>query len=241
MFCWLSATFEDLRANSEECQQRIASRKSHTICFHLNSFKQWDNEICKETTYLSWMQSCYQVTLVLCCRFQIYALNRYSLQGPNHFTVFSPCSGASQTLCSHCKGREAELYCKTVASGIRLDNLKWFSILKHNVSKLSIDRSKLWHLQYLTWRCSLGGYGRSARNAKDLCTRMFSAQGLLFLPFDTRSSNMFHSHALDMFTQKAQNPFLCNHDSRDCPIFYRRRKAQKDMAEARLQLDRWDF
>uniref|UniRef100_A0A0A9FFK0 C4-type zinc-finger of DNA polymerase delta domain-containing protein n=1 Tax=Arundo donax TaxID=35708 RepID=A0A0A9FFK0_ARUDO len=32
---------------------------------------------------------------------------------------------------------------------------------------------------------------------------------------------------------------LCT--SRDCPIFYRRRKAQKDMAEARLQLDRWDF
>jgi len=29
--------------------------------------------------------------------------------------------------------------------------------------------------------------------------------------------------------------------SRDCPIFYRRKKAQKDMAEARLQLDRWNF
>lgn len=33
--------------------------------------------------------------------------------------------------------------------------------------------------------------------------------------------------------------FLCC--SRDCPIFYRRKKAQKDMAEARLQLDRWNF
>uniref|UniRef100_A0A0E0BG65 DNA polymerase n=1 Tax=Oryza glumipatula TaxID=40148 RepID=A0A0E0BG65_9ORYZ len=32
---------------------------------------------------------------------------------------------------------------------------------------------------------------------------------------------------------------LCT--SRDCPIFYRRRKAQKDMAEARVQLQRWDF
>lgn len=27
--------------------------------------------------------------------------------------------------------------------------------------------------------------------------------------------------------------------SRDCPIFYRRKKAQKDMAEAKVQLDRW--
>ncbi|KAG5067189.1 hypothetical protein JHK86_010920 [Glycine max] len=32
---------------------------------------------------------------------------------------------------------------------------------------------------------------------------------------------------------------LCT--SRDCPIFYRRKKAQKDMAEAKLQLDRWNF
>lgn len=29
--------------------------------------------------------------------------------------------------------------------------------------------------------------------------------------------------------------------SRDCPIFYRRKKAQKDMAEAKAQLDRWNF
>lgn len=28
-------------------------------------------------------------------------------------------SGSDQTLCSHCKGREAELYCKTVANGMR--------------------------------------------------------------------------------------------------------------------------
>jgi DNA polymerase delta subunit 1 len=32
---------------------------------------------------------------------------------------------------------------------------------------------------------------------------------------------------------------LCT--SRDCPIFYRRMKAQKDMAVARQQLDRWSF
>lgn len=29
--------------------------------------------------------------------------------------------------------------------------------------------------------------------------------------------------------------------SRDCPIFYRRKKAQKDMAEARRHLERWNF
>ncbi|KAJ7521254.1 hypothetical protein O6H91_19G043900 [Diphasiastrum complanatum] len=32
---------------------------------------------------------------------------------------------------------------------------------------------------------------------------------------------------------------LCT--SRDCPIFYRRKKAQKDLAEAEVQLDRWQF
>ncbi|KNA03069.1 hypothetical protein SOVF_212670 [Spinacia oleracea] len=32
---------------------------------------------------------------------------------------------------------------------------------------------------------------------------------------------------------------LCT--SRDCPIFYRRKKAQKDMREAKVQLDRWSF
>jgi DNA polymerase delta subunit 1 len=83
-------------------------------------------------------------------------------------------SGASQTLCSHCKGREAELYCKTVA----------------NVSDLEMLFGRLW-------------------------TQCQECQGSL------------------------HQDVLCT--SRDCPIFYRRRKAQKDMAEARLQLDRWDF
>ncbi|KAL8460238.1 hypothetical protein ACS0TY_031956 [Phlomoides rotata] len=32
---------------------------------------------------------------------------------------------------------------------------------------------------------------------------------------------------------------LCT--SRDCPIFYRRKKTQKDMAEAKVQLERWKF
>ncbi|CAL4994366.1 unnamed protein product [Urochloa decumbens] len=83
-------------------------------------------------------------------------------------------SGASQTLCSYCKGREAELYCKTVA----------------NVSDLEMLFGRLWsHCQ--------------------------ECQGSL------------------------HQDLLCT--SRDCAIFYRRRKAQKDMAEARLQLDRWDF
>ena len=45
----------------------------------------------------------------------------YATSVYKHLTIcpaFSSCSGASQTLCSHCKGREAELYCKTVANGM---------------------------------------------------------------------------------------------------------------------------
>ncbi|KAF0894590.1 hypothetical protein E2562_001890 [Oryza meyeriana var. granulata] len=83
-------------------------------------------------------------------------------------------SGSNQTLCSHCKGREAELYCKTVA----------------NVSELEMLFGRLW-------------------------TQCQECQGSL------------------------HQDVLCT--SRDCPIFYRRRKAQKDMAEARVQLERWDF
>ncbi|KAK3118063.1 hypothetical protein QOZ80_9BG0693720 [Eleusine coracana subsp. coracana] len=83
-------------------------------------------------------------------------------------------SGANQTLCSHCKGREAELYCKSIGS----------------VSELEMLFGRLW-------------------------TQCQECQGSL------------------------HQDVLCT--SRDCPIFYRRRKAQKDMAEARLQLDRWDL
>ncbi|EEE51779.1 hypothetical protein OsJ_33228 [Oryza sativa Japonica Group] len=83
-------------------------------------------------------------------------------------------SGSNQTLCFHCKGREAELYCKTVG----------------NVSELEMLFGRLW-------------------------TQCQECQGSL------------------------HQDVLCT--SRDCPIFYRRRKAQKDMAEARVQLQRWDF
>ncbi|KAK2445058.1 recovery protein [Trifolium repens] len=83
-------------------------------------------------------------------------------------------SGGNRTLCSHCKGREAELYCKSVAQ----------------VSDLEILFGRLW-------------------------TQCQECQGSL------------------------HQDVLCT--SRDCPIFYRRKKAQKDMAEARLQLDRWSF
>ncbi|XP_057550361.1 DNA polymerase delta catalytic subunit isoform X1 [Amaranthus tricolor] len=83
-------------------------------------------------------------------------------------------SGSNKTLCSHCKGREAELYCKTVASVSELESL----------------------------------FGR-------LWTQCQECQGSL------------------------HQDVLCT--SRDCPIFYRRKKAQKDMAEAKLQLDRWNF
>ncbi|XP_058756521.1 DNA polymerase delta catalytic subunit-like [Vicia villosa] len=83
-------------------------------------------------------------------------------------------SNGDHTLCSHCKGREAELYCKTVAQVSDLEKL----------------------------------FGR-------LWTQCQECQGSL------------------------HQDVLCT--SRDCPIFYRRKKAQKDMAEARLQLDRWNF
>ncbi|KAL7230906.1 hypothetical protein ACSBR2_009230 [Camellia fascicularis] len=83
-------------------------------------------------------------------------------------------SNSDRTLCSHCKGREAELYCKTVA----------------NVSDLEKLFGRLW-------------------------TQCQECQGSL------------------------HQDVLCT--SRDCPIFYRRKKAQKDMAEAKVQLDRWNF
>ncbi|XP_078434058.1 DNA polymerase delta subunit 1 [Wolffia australiana] len=83
-------------------------------------------------------------------------------------------SDADHTLCRHCKGREAELYCKTVA----------------NVAELESLFGRLW-------------------------TQCQECQGSL------------------------HQDVLCT--SRDCPIFYRRKKAQKDMAEAKTQLDRWDF
>ncbi|XP_073149546.1 DNA polymerase delta catalytic subunit isoform X1 [Henckelia pumila] len=83
-------------------------------------------------------------------------------------------SNSEHTLCSHCKGREAELYCKSVA----------------NVAELEQLFGRLW-------------------------TQCQECQGSL------------------------HQDVLCT--SRDCPIFYRRKKAQKDMAEAKLQLDRWSF
>ncbi|KAL1301127.1 DNA polymerase delta catalytic subunit [Arachis ipaensis] len=83
-------------------------------------------------------------------------------------------SKGNHTLCSHCKGREAELYCKTVT----------------HVSELEMLFGRLW-------------------------TQCQECQGSL------------------------HQDVLCT--SRDCPIFYRRKKAQKDMAEAKLQLDRWNF
>ncbi|VFQ91089.1 unnamed protein product [Cuscuta campestris] len=83
-------------------------------------------------------------------------------------------SESDRTLCKHCKGREAELYCKSVA----------------NVAELEKLFGRLW-------------------------TQCQECQGSL------------------------HQDVLCT--SRDCPIFYRRKKAQKDMAEAKTQLDRWSF
>lgn len=86
----------------------------------------------------------------------------------------TPLSGSARTICNHCKGREAELYCRSVA----------------NVAELESLFGKLW-------------------------TQCQECQGSL------------------------HQDVLCT--SRDCPIFYRRKKAQKDMAEAKTQLDRWNF
>lgn len=86
----------------------------------------------------------------------------------------TPLSGSDRTICKHCKGREAELYCRSVA----------------NVAELEKLFGKLW-------------------------TQCQECQGSL------------------------HQDVLCT--SRDCPIFYRRKKAQKDMAEAKTQLDRWNF
>ncbi|ESW20839.1 hypothetical protein PHAVU_005G019000 [Phaseolus vulgaris] len=78
------------------------------------------------------------------------------------------------TVCSDCKGRENELYCKTVSQ----------------VSELEMLFGRLW-------------------------TQCQECQGSL------------------------HQDVLCT--SRDCPIFYRRKKAQNDMSEAKSQLDRWSF
>lgn len=86
----------------------------------------------------------------------------------------TPISKEDQTLCSHCKGREAELYQKTVA----------------NVRELEMLFGKLWTQ---CQRC------QASLHQDVLCT------------------------------------------SRDCPIFYRRKKAQKDLTEAEVQLERWQF
>ncbi|MCO5575689.1 hypothetical protein L7F22_029493 [Adiantum nelumboides] len=86
----------------------------------------------------------------------------------------TPISGDDQTLCKHCKGREAELYYKTVTSVRELEQLF----------------NRLW-------------------------TQCQRCQGSL------------------------HQDVLCT--SRDCPIFYRRKKAQKDLSEAEMQLERWDF
>lgn len=83
-------------------------------------------------------------------------------------------SNSDRTLCSNCKGREAELYCKSVSQVSELEQL----------------------------------FGR-------LWTQCQECQGSL------------------------HQDVLCT--SRDCPIFYRRKKAQKEMAGAKTQLDRWSF
>lgn len=88
-------------------------------------------------------------------------------------------------------------------------------------------------LQFPNWRCSSADCGHSAKNAKVLFTKMCCVQGVpMSFSATSGSLNIQISSKLMMMS-------LC--DSRDCPIFYRRKKAQKDMAEAKMQLDRWNF
>jgi hypothetical protein len=70
----LLAAFTDIRANPQKCKQRTLAWKPHKSCFNINSFKQWDYEICKKTTQLPWMQSCYQVTI-----FTVLILETFSI------------------------------------------------------------------------------------------------------------------------------------------------------------------
>ncbi|KAL7112135.1 hypothetical protein ACP275_05G133300 [Erythranthe tilingii] len=86
----------------------------------------------------------------------------------------TPISNSDHTLCSQCKGREAELYCKSIA----------------NVAELEELFGRVW-------------------------TQCQECQGSL------------------------HQDVLCT--SRDCPIFYRRKKVQKDMEQAKQELDRWNF
>jgi hypothetical protein len=146
--------------------------------------------------------------------------------------AFSTCSGASQTLCSHCKGREAELYCKTVANGTccTLWNASTFGSTMPPSSPLTDQiLTSFWPGDAL-WEAmdTMPGVPR------------ISAPGRSLHKVCCFSLNSSHAHYFVPVTS-LKLAVLSNHCSRDCPIFYRRRKAQKDMAEARLQLDRWDF
>ena len=151
------------------------------------------------------------------------------------FPAFWTCSGASQTLCSHCKGREAELYCKTVANGMCFtllnastfgSSMPWSSPLTDQISTSAV--SDLEMLFGRLWTQCQECQGSLHQDV--LCTRF------AFFPLDSTLVDYFVP-----VTSLKPPPVQSNHRSRDCPIFYRRRKAQKDMAEARLQLDRWDF
>jgi len=84
------------------------------------------------------------------------------------------------------QGKRSRVILQNSSKWYVLYTLKCIYLWKHYASELTTDRSNF--DQFLTWRCSLGGYGHNARSAKDLCTRTFSAQGLLFLPqFKSRS------------------------------------------------------
>eukprot|EP01018_Ginkgo_biloba_P018764 Gb_15180 [translate_table: standard] len=107
----------------------------------------------------------------------------------------TPIGKEDQTLCSHCKGREAELYQKTVTND----------------------------------------YGLNVSGAKALCTKTFFVQG-------SECCMPYLMHLSCNSNWQCECSFMpCAFVIRDCPIFYRRKKAQKDLAEAEVQLERWQF
>lgn len=97
----------------------------------------------------------------------------------------------------------------------------------------------------MSW--SKGGFGSVhlglftilAQHSSNYCSVLVSSLSRLICSFMDFAQELEIYMQLLIVTTLIYGELLCC--SRDCPIFYRRKKAQKDMAEARLQLDRWNF
>lgn len=99
-------------------------------------------------------------------------------------------SGSNKTLCSHCKGREAELYCKTVANGA-YDLIPSFSLYSLLISVLTFGSFEF--LQFQSLRHFLGSCGHNVRSARVPFTKMFFVQGMAcFSPLPSPPSSLPH-------------------------------------------------